>query len=235
MRLPISEIFLGDNRYIYLVKGLVFSLSATALAAVIGIIIGTIIAIFKLSNDFLKDSKYAVLAKYNPFAAFAALYIYIVRGTPAVVQLMIINNVIFVGALSGTSKVVIAGIAFGINSGAYVAEIIRSGIQGLDKGQMEAARALGMPYGMSMKKIILPQAVKHTLPTLVSEFIILLKETSVVGFIGGMDLLRAADIITGVTYRGAEPLLAVALIYLILVGVFTFGMRKVERGMRKSD
>lgn len=233
--MSISEIFLGDNRYMYLVNGLIFSLSVTILAAIIGIIIGIIIAMFKLSNDYLKDTKYSALAKINPFAIFASAYIYIIRGTPAVVQLMIINNVIFVGALSNVSKIVIAGIAFGINSGAYVAEIIRSGIQGLDKGQMEAARALGMPYGMAMKEIILPQAVKHTLPTLVSEFIILLKETSVVGFIGGMDLLRAANIITGVTYRGAEPLFAVALIYLALVGLFTFFMRKVERGMRKSD
>lgn len=233
--MSIAEIFLGDDRYKYLIDGLIFSLSVTVLAAIIGVLIGVVIAIFKLSNDFLKDSRYQWLAKYNPFAAFASAYIYIIRGTPAVVQLMIINNVIFVGVLSNVSKIVIAGLAFGINSGAYVAEIIRSGIQGLDKGQMEAARALGMPYGMAMKKIILPQAVKQTLPTLVSEFIILLKETSVVGFIGGLDLLRAASIITGTTYRGAEPLFAVALIYLILVGVFTFFMRNVERGMRKSD
>ncbi len=233
--MSVAEIFLGNNRYMYLVNGLIFSLAVTALAAVIGVVIGIIIAMFKLSDDFLKESKYKNLAKYNPFSAFAKLYIYIVRGTPAVVQLMIINNVIFVGPLSSVSKIIIAGIAFGINSGAYVAEIIRSGIQGLDKGQMEASRALGMPYGMAMKKIILPQAVKQTLPTLVNEFIILLKETSVVGFIGGMDLLRAASIITGTTYRGAEPLFAVALIYLILIGIFTFFMRKVERGMRKSD
>lgn len=233
--MSVSEIFLGDNRYKYLIDGLIFSLSVTAFAAVLGVIIGIIMAIFKLSNDYLKDTKYQALAKYNPFALLASAYIYIIRGTPAVVQLMIINNIIFVGKLSGVSKIVIAGVAFGINSGAYVAEIIRAGIQGLDKGQMEAARALGMPYGMAMKKIILPQAVKHTLPTLVSEFIVLLKETSVVGFIGGMDLLRAANIITGATYRAGEPLFAVALIYLLLVGIFTFFMRKVERSMRKSD
>lgn len=233
--MSVLEIFLGDDRYKYIINGLIFSLSVTLLAAIIGVAIGVVVAIFKLSDDFLKDSKHQLLAKYNPFSAFASVYIYIIRGTPAVVQLMIINNVIFVGGLSNVSKVVIAGIAFGINSGAYVAEIIRSGIQGLDKGQMEAARALGMPYGLAMKKIILPQAVKHTLPTLVSEFIILLKETSIVGFIGGVDLLRAASIITSVTYRGAEPLFAVALIYLTLVGIFTFFMRRVERQMKKSD
>lgn len=233
--MSVAEIFLGDSRYKYLVNGLIFSLSVTAFAAILGIIIGVIMAIFKLSNDYLKDTKYQALAKFNPFAIFASAYIYIIRGTPAVVQLMIINNIIFVGKLSSVSKIIIAGTAFGINSGAYVAEIIRAGIQGLDKGQMEAARALGMPYSMAMKKVILPQAVKHTLPTLVSEFIVLLKETSVVGFIGGMDLLRAANIITGTTYRAAEPLFAVALIYLALVGIFTFFMRKVERSMRKSD
>lgn len=234
MQLSFFEVF-SDGRYKYLVDGLIFSLSVTVLAAILGIIIGIIIAIFKLSNDYLKDTKYQNIAKYNPFAIFASLYVYVIRGTPAVVQLMIINNIIFVGSLRDVSKIIIAGVAFGINSGAYVAEIIRSGIQGLDKGQMEAARALGMPYKMAMTKIILPQAVKHTLPTLVSEFIVLLKETSVVGFIGGTDLLRAASIVTGITYRGAEPLFAVALIYLALVGIFTFFMRNVERGMRKSD
>ena len=125
--------------------------------------------------------------------------------------------------------------AFGINSGAYVAEIVRAGIQGLDKGQMEAARSLGMSYSMAMYYIIIPQAIKNILPALVSEFIILLKETSIVGFIGGMDLLRSANIIISQTYRAFEPLMAVAIIYLVLTGVFTKIMRIVERRMRVSD
>ncbi|MGL5460847.1 MAG: amino acid ABC transporter permease, partial [Cetobacterium sp.] len=125
----------------------------------------------------------------------------------------------------------VAGIAFGINSSAYVAEIIRAGIEGLDKGQMEASRALGMSYPMAMKEVIIPQAIRKILPTLVSEFITLLKETSIVGFIGGVDLLRSANIITSQTYRGVEPLLLVGLIYLVLVGIFTKIMRGVEKGL----
>lgn len=125
----------------------------------------------------------------------------------------------------------VAGIAFGINSSAYVAEIIRAGIEGLDKGQMEASRALGMSYPMAMKEVIIPQAIRKILPALVSEFITLLKETSIVGFIGGVDLLRSANIITSQTYRGVEPLLLVGLIYLVLVGIFTKIMRGVEKGL----
>ncbi|MGL4687337.1 MAG: amino acid ABC transporter permease, partial [Fusobacteriaceae bacterium] len=163
------------------------------------------------------------------------IYIDIVRGTPAVVQLMILANLVFVGKLRDTPILVVASLAFGINSAAYVAEIIRAGIQGLDKGQMEAARSLGMTYSTAMKEIIIPQAIKKILPALVSEFITLLKETSIVGFIGGIDLLRSANIITSQTYRGVEPLLAVGFIYLILTTLFTMFMRKIEEGLRESD
>lgn len=148
---------------------------------------------------------------------------------------MILANLIFVGILRETPILIIGGIAFGLNSGAYVAEIIRAGIEGLDKGQMEAGRALGLSYSQAMRKIIVPQAVKNILPALVSEFITLLKETSIIGFIGGIDLLRSANIITSQTYRGVEPLLAVGIIYLILTSIFTAFMRKVERGLKVSD
>ena len=151
------------------------------------------------------------------------------------VQLMIWANIIFIGALRDTPILLIAAIAFGINSSAYVAEILRAGIQSLDKGQMEAARALGMGYAMSMKEIIIPQAIKRILPPLVSEFIALLKETSIVGFIGGVDLLRSASIITSQTYRAIEPLLAVGIIYLILTSLFAMLMRKVEKRLQESD
>ena len=157
------------------------------------------------------------------------------RGTPAVVQLMILANIVFVGALRETPILLVAGIAFGMNSGAYVAEIIRAGIEGLEKGQTEAGRALGLSYAQTMKFIIIPQAIKKILPALVSEFITLLKETSIVGFIGGVDLLRSANIITSQTYRGVEPLLAVGIIYLILTSIFTILMRKVEKGLKVSD
>ena len=175
------------------------------------------------------------LSNSKILSKIALVYIDIVRGTPAVVQLMILANIIFVGALRETPILIVAGIAFGMNSGAYVAEIIRAGIEGLEKGQTEAGRALGLSYAQTMKFVIIPQAVKKILPALVSEFITLLKETSIVGFIGGVDLLRSANIITSQTYRGVEPLLAVGIIYLILTTIFTVLMRKVEKGLKVSD
>ena len=216
----LKDIFIGGERYKYILNGLSFSVGTTALAAIIGIALGIFIALLQLSHFYpFKHSKN--WKKFNPLSKLAFGYVDLIRGTPAVVQLMILANLIFVGSLRDTPILVIAAISFGINSGAYVAEIIRAGIEGLDKGQMEAARALGMNYGQSMKEIIIPQAVKKILPALVSEFITLLKETSIVGFIGGVDLLRSANIITSQTYRGVEPLLAVGFIYLIMTAVFT--------------
>ena len=220
-------IFISNERYIYIIKGLLFSVGTTACSTVIGIILGILVALLQLSEFYpFKNSK-----KFKDFN----WYVNILRGTPVVVQLMIWANVIFVDSLRDTPILIIAAIAFGINSGAYVAEIIRAGIQSLDKGQMEAARALGMNYSMSMKEIIIPQAIKKILPPLVSEFIALLKETSVVGFIGGVDLLRSANIITSQTYRGVEPLIAVGIIYFILTSVFATIMKRVEEGLRESD
>lgn len=230
----LKDIFIGGERYKYILNGLSFSVGTTALAAIIGIALGIFIALLQLSHFYpFKHSKN--WKKFNPLSKLAFGYVDLIRGTPVVVQLMILANLIFVGSLRDTPILVIAAISFGINSGAYVAEIIRAGIEGLDKGQMEAARALGMNYGQSMKEIIIPQAVKKILPALVSEFITLLKETSIVGFIGGVDLLRSANIITSQTYRGVEPLLAVGFIYLIMTAVFTKFMRRVEKGLKVSD
>lgn len=230
----LKDIFIGGERYKYILNGLSFSVGTTALAAIIGIALGIFMALLQLSHFYpFKHSKN--WKKFNPLSKLAFGYVDLIRGTPAVVQLMILANLIFVGSLRDTPILVIAAISFGINSGAYVAEIIRAGIEGLDKGQMEAARALGMNYGQSMKEIIIPQAVKKILPALVSEFITLLKETSIVGFIGGVDLLRSANIITSQTYRGVEPLLAVGFIYLIMTAVFTKFMRRVEKGLKVSD
>ena len=230
----LKDIFIGGERYKYILNGLSFSVGTTALAAIIGIALGIFIALLQLSHFYpFKHSKN--WKKFNPLSKLAFGYVDLIRGTPAVVQLMILANLIFVGSLRDTPILVIAAISFGINSGAYVAEIIRAGIEGLDKGQMEAARALGMNYGQSMKEIIIPQAVKKILPALVSEFITLLKETSIVGFIGGVDLLRSANIITSQTYRGVDPLLAVGFIYLIMTAVFTKFMRRVEKGLKVSD
>ncbi|EYD68920.1 amino acid ABC transporter permease [Fusobacterium necrophorum subsp. funduliforme] len=218
----LQDIFLAEDRYLYILNGLGFSVGVTLFAAILGILLGILLALLKLSQ-----SKF--------LSQIALLYIDIVRGTPAVVQLMILANIVFVGALRETPILLVAGIAFGMNSGAYVAEIIRAGIEGLEKGQTEAGRALGLSYAQTMKFIIIPQAIKKILPALVSEFITLLKETSIVGFIGGVDLLRSANIITSQTYRGVEPLLAVGIIYLILTSIFTILMRKVEKGLKVSD
>lgn len=230
----LAEIFFKDSRYMYILKGLAFSIGVTLFAAVIGVVFGTLLAVMRLSH-FYPFKGIEKLEKVNPLERFALTYVDVVRGTPAVVQLMVLANIVFVGSLRNTPILVVAGIAFGLNSGAYVAEIIRAGIEGLPKGQMEAARALGMTYPTAMKEIIIPQGIKKILPALVSEFISLLKETSIVGFIGGVDLLRSANIITSQTYRGVEPLLAVGLIYLMLTTIFTKFMRSVEGGLKVSD
>lgn len=212
----LKTIFIDGYRYQYVLQGLTFSVGVTAFSAFFGVILGVLIALLRLSK----------------FKLIAILYIDLIRGTPAVVQLLILANIVFAG-FRDIPIFLVAGIAFGINSSAYVAEIIRAGIEGLDKGQMEASRALGMSYPIAMKEVIIPQAIRKILPALVSEFITLLKETSIVGFIGGVDLLRSANIITSQTYRGVEPLLLVGFIYLILVGIFTKIMRGVEKGMSK--
>ncbi|MGL4562736.1 MAG: amino acid ABC transporter permease [Brevinema sp.] len=223
----LRHIFIDGNRYLYVLEGLTFSISVTLFSSIFGIIWGITLAFMRLSQISIYN--------INPLRNFAICYIDIVRGTPLIVQLMILANIIFVGFLRSTPILIIAGIAFGLNSGAYVAEIIRSGIESIDKGQMDAARSLGMPYSLTMKEIIIPQAIKRILPTLVNEFISLIKETSVVGFIGGVDLLRSANIITSQTYRGVEPLLLVGFIYLFIIALFTKFMRKIEERMNVSD
>ena len=221
-------IFLEDERYKYVLEGLGFSVSVTLMAAVLGLAFGVLLALMRLSHF------YPLGLKFNPLAKFALVYVDVVRGTPVLVQLMIFANIVFVGDLRDVPILVIAALAFGLNSAAYVSEIIRAGIEGLDKGQSEAARALGMDYVTTMKEIIIPQAVKKILPTLVSEFITLLKESSIVGFIGGVDLIRSADIITSQTYRGVEPLLLVGIIYLILTTLFAKFMRRIEERLKTS-
>lgn len=220
--LTLKHLFIEHNRYLYILQGLQFSLSATILAAVLGIILGIISALFSISP-------------YKFLRFISVLYTDVIRGTPVVVQLMILANIVFIGVLRDVPILFVSSLAFGINSGAYVSELIRAGIQSIDKGQMDAAQALGMNYYTAMKEIIIPQAVKKILPPLVSELITLLKETSVVGFIGGVDLLRAANIITSQTYRGIEPLLLVGLIYLMLTSIFTKLMRQIEKRLSVSD
>lgn len=225
----LKHVFIDGERYNYIIQGLSFSLGVTFFSTILGVVLGVVLALMRLSTFTIPNTK------YNPFNTFATGYIDLFRGTPVVVQLMILANVIFVGILRDVPIFFVAGITFGLNSGAYVAEIIRAGVSNLDKGQMDAARALGMTYPVAMREVIMPQVVKKILPTLVNEFITLIKETSVVGFIGGIDLLRSANIITSQTYRGIEPLLLVGIIYLVLIATFTKFMRKIEEGFKASD
>lgn len=217
--------FIQDDRWRYLFDGLWITLSITLGAAVIGIIIGFIVAAVRTSHD--KTGKLKVL---NSICKF---YLTLTRGTPMLVQLLIIYFVIL--APLQLNSVVVAIVAFGINSGAYVAEIVRSGIMSIDSGQFEASRSLGMTYGQTMIHVILPQAFKNILPALLNEIIALLKETSIAGYIAIQDLTKGGYIILGRTFSAFMPLIAVALIYLVLVLGMTKFTSVIERRLRASD
>ena len=209
----------------YIVDGLKITLIVTIFAVLIGVLLGFLIAIVRTTHD--KTGKLKILN------AICKVYLTVIRGTPVVVQLMIIYFIIF-GSVD-ISKVLVAIIAFGINSGAYVAEIFRSGIMSIDNGQFEAGRSLGFNYAQTMMYIIMPQAFKNVLPTLCNEFISLLKETSVSGYIALQDLTKGGDIIRSRTYDAFMPLIAVALIYLAMVMIFTKLVSLLERRLRNSD
>ena len=226
--LSFYETFFEKQLYIYIWEGLQWTLALTAIAAVIGLIIGLIIATIQIAPF---PEKFKVLEKI--LKRIAIIYVDVIRGTPAIVQVAFIYSVVFTNP--NFSKLFAGGLAFGINSGAYMSELVRAGIQGIDKGQMEAGRSLGIGYGTTMRYVIIPQAFKNVLPALVSEFIILIKETAVIGFIGGVDLMRSANIMTSITFNPAQPLLIVALIYLLLTSTFTRIMRKVEKRISLSD
>ncbi len=217
--------FIKDNRWKYLVDGLIVTIEISAAAAVIGVLLGGLIGIIRSTAD--QTGRFRVL---NWVCRF---YLTVVRGTPVVVQLLIIYFVIF-GSVE-VSKVLVAIVAFGLNSAAYVAEIIRSGIMAVDKGQMEAGRSLGLGYGFTMRSIIMPQAFKNVLPALGNEFIVLLKETSVCGYIALVDLTKGGDIILSQTYDAFLPLLAVALIYLSMVVVLSHLLKKLEKRLQKNE
>ena len=217
--------FIEDNRWKYIVDGLKITLIVTIFAVLIGVLLGFLIAIVRTTHD--KTGKLKILN------AICKVYLTVIRGTPVVVQLMIIYFIIF-GSVD-ISKVLVAIIAFGINSGAYVAEIFRSGIMSIDNGQFEAGRSMGFNYAQTMMYIIMPQAFKNVLPTLCNEFISLLKETSVSGYIALQDLTKGGDIIRSRTYDAFMPLIAVALIYLAMVMIFTKLVSLLERRLRNSD
>lgn len=217
--------FIDDNRWRYITDGLKITLLVTVFAVLIGVVLGFLIAIVRTTHD--KTGKLKILN------AICKVYLTVIRGTPVVVQLMIIYFIIF-GSVD-ISKVVVAVVAFGINSGAYVAEIFRSGIMSIDNGQFEAGRSLGFNYAQTMMYIVMPQAFKNVLPTLCNEFISLLKETSVSGYIALQDLTKGGDIIRSRTYDAFMPLIAVALIYLAMVMIFTKLVSLLERRLRNSD
>lgn len=217
--------FIADDRWKYIADGLAATLEITIVAVVIGIVLGFLVAIVRSTYD--KTGKLKILN------FLCNVYLTVIRGTPVVVQLMIIY---FVICTSGdVSKLVVSMIAFGVNSGAYVAEIIRGGIMSIDNGQFEAGRSLGFNYIQTMRYIILPQVFKNVLPSLGNEFIVLLKETSVAGYIGMQDLTKGGDIIKSRTYDAFMPLIAVALIYLALVMIFTKLLEIMERRLRNSE
>lgn len=217
--------FIDDARWQYIAKGLLITLRITAISVIIGIVLGFIVAIVRTTHD--KTGKLKI------FNWFAKLYLTVIRGTPVIVQLMIIYFVILMPL--GVDKMIAAYVCFGINSGAYVAEIIRGGIMSIDAGQMEAGRSLGFNYVQTMWYIIIPQTVKAVLPALANEFIVLLKESSVASYVGIVDLTQGGNIIRGVTYSAFMPLVAVALIYLALVMGLSKLVELLERRLNKSD
>ena len=226
--------FIEKNRWKYLTSGLQNTLLITFLALLLGVVIGIVISIVRSTyaknyQEMKPGFGKKVMAVAN---WFCGVYLTVIRGTPVVVQLMIIYYCVFVSSSNG---ILIGAVSFGINSGAYVAEIFRSGIMSIDNGQFEAGRSLGFNYVQTLRYIVLPQAFKNVLPSLANEFIVLLKETSVAGYVAVRDLTKGGDIIRGVTYQTFMPLLAVAAIYLILVMFFTKLVNILERRLRTGE
>lgn len=217
--------FLYEDNWLYMWDGLKITLIVTLFATILGIVIGFLIAIIRSTHD--RTGKFKVLN------FICQVYLTVIRGTPVVVQLLIIYFVIF-GSMK-IDKVIVAILAFGINSGAYVAEICRAGIMSIDIGQLEAGRSIGFNYAQTLWYIILPQAFKNVLPSLGNEFIVLLKETSVSGYIALQDLTKGGDIIRSRTYDAFFPLIGVAIIYLIMVLAFTKLVSMLERRLRQSE
>lgn len=219
--------FISKNRYRYLLDGLGNTLVITIFALIIGVVLGVLVALTRVT--YQQAEHRSVLLRILNF--IGGLYLTVIRGTPMVVQLMLMYFVI----LQSGTPLQIAILAFGINSGAYVAEVIRSGIQSVDRGQAEAGRSLGLGSRQTMTRIVLPQAFKNVAPAIFNEFISLLKETSVAGYVGIQDLTKGGDIIRSQTYDAFPPLLAVALIYLVIVICLTQVLHVIERRLAKSE
>ena len=228
--------FIDGGRWKWIVEGLGNTLRITFFSLLIGIALGILVAAVRSTYDKNREAMqlhksvgYYVFTVIN---AICHLYLTVIRGTPVVVQLLIMYFIIFA---TSRNDIMIAVIAFGINSGAYVAEILRGGIMSIDNGQFEAGRSLGFNYVQTMIFIVIPQVFKSVLPTLCNEFIVLLKETSIAGYVGIVDLTKAGDLIRGRTFSAFMPLIAVALIYLVLVVVLTALVGVLERRLRKNE
>lgn len=226
--------FIKENRWKFITTGLKNTLFITFFSLIIGVFLGVLIAIVRSSYDKNGQEMRGGIKKFLLWFLnlFCKIYLTVIRGTPVVVQLMIMYYIIFA---SSRNSLFVAILAFGINSGAYVAEIVRSGIMSVDEGQFEAGRSLGFDYKYTMWYIIIPQAFKNILPALANEFIVLLKETSVAGYVTIRDLTMGGNIIRAATYSPFMPLFAVAIIYLILVMFFTKLVNILERRLRKSE
>ena len=216
--------FITGERWKLYISGLGITIEIALFAGILGIIIGTIVALMKLTTD--DDGRPTVLS------VIATIYVDIIRGTPSVLQLLIMW---FIVMASSNNGILVASLSFGINSGAYVSEIVRGGILAVDKGQMEAGRSLGLSRFQTMRYVVLPQAFKNALPPLCNEFITLLKETAIVGYVGLSDLTRVANQISSATYQAFMPLIGAAVIYLIIVKLLTILFGKMERRMRQGD
>ena len=229
------QTFVYQDNYQYFVDGIRITLTVAALACVLGLVLGVLAAIVRSAHDQQQAGR-----RKNPVLGFfnviAQIYITVVRGTPTMVQLLIMWFVVWASARATQSNMIAcAVVTFGLNSGAYVAEIVRSGIMSIEPGQMEAGRSLGLSYATTMRCIIIPQAFKNILPALGNEAITLLKETSIVTVIGLKDLTKGAMIIQGNTFQALIPFVAIAVIYLAMVMVLSFVFGVIERRLRQSD
>ena len=223
------QAFLYNDRWVQYIKGVGTTLTVTAFALILGVVLGTIVALCRTAHDQQKGRKNILIGVLN---FIFKIYVTVIRGTPMMVQLLIMGMVVFSHSRNFTF---VGTLTLGINSGAYVSEIIRGGLMAVDGGQLEAGRSLGLNYVTTMWHIIIPQAIKAVLPALGNEFIILLKDTSLITVIGGKELLYAAQGVMNRTYEAMFPLLGIAAIYLILVMIFTWLLGILERRLRQSD
>jgi len=218
--------FIEDNRWKYITEGLGTTFSVTIFAIILGTVLGFLVAVIRSTAD--KNDRNPLIVRILDW--FCKVYLTVIRGTPAMIQLLIMYYIVFTSP--DISKRFVAILTFGINSGAYVAEIVRSGIMSIDNGQFEAGRSLGFNYAQTMMYIVAPQAFKNVLPALANEFITLLKETSICGYIALTDITHGANVIRSQTYEPLMPLLAAALIYLAVVSLLSAGVSKLERRLR---